>query len=217
MRKLHRELVVRQALALVDEMGLEGLTMRRLAEGLGVQNPALYRHFTNKQALLTSMAEMILVDAFADFPNAEAESWDEWLIQLVQRYRGALLSHRDGARLIASANFSTSELLIGIERALQVLQEAGFDPLTALTGIFTLFDYTLGAVFEEQENPNRHVPGRSDAPALQSQFVASRFPTLAATMDCIACAAVSDLAHAGFEAGVRLVLDGLRARQSRGV
>jgi AcrR family transcriptional regulator len=46
---LQRETVVRAALHLLDEVGLDGLTMRRLAAYLEIQNPSLYWHFTNKQ------------------------------------------------------------------------------------------------------------------------------------------------------------------------
>ncbi len=54
-----QELIVRAALTLLDEVGLEGLTMRRLATALKIQAPSLYWHFPNKQALLDGMADAI--------------------------------------------------------------------------------------------------------------------------------------------------------------
>lgn len=57
MTKLQRDTVVRAALTLLNEVGLDGLTTRRLAERLGVQQPALYWHFKNKQALIGALAE----------------------------------------------------------------------------------------------------------------------------------------------------------------
>src|ERR1700688_4158094 len=53
---LKRQGVVRTALRILDEVGLDGLTVRKLASELGVQAPALYWHFKNKQALLDEMA-----------------------------------------------------------------------------------------------------------------------------------------------------------------
>ena len=50
--RLNRETIVRQALTIVQEDGLPALTLRRLAGRLGVQNPALYRHFASKQRLV---------------------------------------------------------------------------------------------------------------------------------------------------------------------
>ena len=60
MNKLQREAVIRTALELLNDVGMEGLTTRRLAERLGVQQPALYWHFKNKRALLDALAEAML-------------------------------------------------------------------------------------------------------------------------------------------------------------
>ncbi|MDF2848837.1 MAG: TetR family transcriptional regulator, partial [Oerskovia sp.] len=58
--RLDRERVVRAALALLDEVGLDGLTLRRLAQDLGVKAPALYWHFASKADLLHEMAATML-------------------------------------------------------------------------------------------------------------------------------------------------------------
>jgi AcrR family transcriptional regulator len=57
---LQRETVARAALQLVDEVGLDGLTTRRLATSLNIQSPTLYWHFTNKQELVNCMAEVMV-------------------------------------------------------------------------------------------------------------------------------------------------------------
>ena len=88
---LKREQVVRVALPLLDEVGLDGLTVRRLAERLGVQNPALYWHFKNKQALLDAMAKTMLADALADIqPPSADDRWAEWLADVSGRFHRAL-------------------------------------------------------------------------------------------------------------------------------
>src|SRR6478735_7134753 len=98
---LQRETVIRAALALLDEVGLEGLTVRRLAAQLGVQNPALYWHFKNKQEMLDGMAAAMLDDAFTTMPPpAAGEDWAAWLAESARTFRRALLSHRDGAQVI---------------------------------------------------------------------------------------------------------------------
>ena len=58
--QLSREQVLAAALGLLDEAGLEQLTMRRLAAALGVQNGATYWHFRSKQDLLEAMADTLL-------------------------------------------------------------------------------------------------------------------------------------------------------------
>jgi len=96
--RLRREHVVDEAIALLDADGLDALTMRKLATRLGVQAGALYWHFASKQALLDAMADRFLEGFGADLP---AGSWDERLSAAGWRLREVLLSHRDGARVMA--------------------------------------------------------------------------------------------------------------------
>ncbi len=60
MTKLDRETVIQAALELLNEVGVDNLTTRKLAERLKVQQPALYWHFRNKRALLDALSEAML-------------------------------------------------------------------------------------------------------------------------------------------------------------
>lgn len=62
----HRETVARAALQLLAEIGLDGLTTRRVAAELNIQSPSLYNHFTGKQELISCMASLMFADGFAD-------------------------------------------------------------------------------------------------------------------------------------------------------
>ena len=81
--RLERPMVVRKALELLNETGLDGLTTRRLADALGVQGPALYWHFKNKQELIDEMARALLADAYG--PIREDQDWTQWLIEGARR------------------------------------------------------------------------------------------------------------------------------------
>lgn len=119
--------VVATALRVLDEQGLEGCSMRRVAAELDVQPSALYHHVPNKQSLLALMADEITRDA------REAEAVDPRA--LCTRLREAMLAVRDGADVVATAaafRLGASE----IERRLAVL--AGAD------GARTLLLYTFG-------------------------------------------------------------------------
>lgn len=207
---LERATMIRVALALLDEVGLDGLSMRRLAERLGVQNPALYWHFKNKQELLNEMARMMLADAFTGInPPATNEGWAEWLAEVAERFRLTLLTHRDGARVIATADLAESALLTTQELALHVLTAAGFDLRTALVSVVAIFDYTLGATFEEQTDPDH--PTMNSLTALRSRLLSLdpvRFPHLVAALDEISKIARND-PHVGFNGGIRLLLAGM--------
>ena len=75
---LSRQTIVQTALGLLDQVGLEGLTVRRLAAELGVQSPALYWHLRGKQELLDGMADAIIMAAGMG-PPRPGESWQAWL------------------------------------------------------------------------------------------------------------------------------------------
>ncbi|WP_029149674.1 TetR family transcriptional regulator [Microbacterium indicum] len=85
--------IVDEALALLDEMGLPDLSMRRLAGRLGVQPSALYWHVDSKQAMLAALADRILDEA----PPAEG------VAATARALRGAILAHRDGAEVVLSS------------------------------------------------------------------------------------------------------------------
>lgn len=207
---LKRETMIRAALTLLKEVGLEGLTVRRLAERLGIQNPALYWHFKNKQELLDEMASTMLADAFTGIePPPTNEGWAEWLAEVAERFRLALLTHRDGARVIATAHLTGSPLLAIQELALRVLTAAGFDVRTALVSIVAIFDYTLGATFEEQTDPAQNAHSRTAVlrDHLRSLGPAC-FPHLAAALGEITETEASD-PNLGFKGGIRLLLAGM--------
>src|SRR5215831_4715307 len=82
---LHRETVARAALHLLDEVGMDGLTMRRLAAELDIQNPSLYNHFTSKQELLDCMAALMIADGFDNLHSLRPDQdWADWLAELAR-------------------------------------------------------------------------------------------------------------------------------------
>src|SRR6266852_5169839 len=98
-KKLDRAQVVRAALALLDEVGLDDLTMRRLADRLGIKAASLYRHVRDKDELLALLADEIS----GEVPMVESRgSWKDQLVEMGRNTRRGLLAHRDGARLLPS-------------------------------------------------------------------------------------------------------------------
>jgi TetR/AcrR family transcriptional regulator, tetracycline repressor protein len=151
---LDRTTIVDTALRLLDEVGLDGLTLRRLAHELGVQAPALYWHVKNKQELLDLMAARIT--SLADHPKAPApgQAWSAWLTELAIQQRHSLLAHRDGAKLVAGTRPFESMFDI-IEQMLASLVEVGFTPGQAVRGVTTMNMYVGGFVLEEQAEQSR--------------------------------------------------------------
>ncbi|MFE7120163.1 TetR/AcrR family transcriptional regulator C-terminal domain-containing protein, partial [Streptomyces sp. NPDC057654] len=118
---------VETALRLLDESGLDALTMRRLADAEGVQAGALYRYFATKQELLTAMAERMLAGVVAKAAaSGAAGDWGERLAAVARAMRTALLGRRDGARVYAGTHSTGPNTLGFAEAVTGVLREAGF-------------------------------------------------------------------------------------------
>ena len=213
---LQRETVARAALELVDEVGLDALTTRRLATHLNVQSPALYWHFTNKQELLNCMAEVLVTDTFSDLqPSTDPErEWAAWLADYARRMRRMMLAQRDGARILAEADLMAGSLGTSIDLAAHMLHQAGFGPRGALASVLVLLNYVLGGAFERQAEPTtRPLDGNRRLAAPQSPiFDRKRFPTLARLLDESGLSAISE---EWFEDGLRLVLAGMQAALTR--
>src|ERR1700742_2951558 len=123
-----RERIVTVALELLDEAGLDGLTLRRLADRLGIRAPTLYWHVRNKRELLALLAAAILDGALARWREPQpGQPWWEWLAARARVMRAALLAHRDSA-LVVSGTRPTASPLPGIERQLEALAGEGFSP-----------------------------------------------------------------------------------------
>ncbi len=92
------ERITSAGLAILDAWGLGDLSMRRVADELGVKAGALYYHVPNKQSLLARIADVILASA----PSPHTSDLAQWLREWSHGLRQALLAHRDGAELVAS-------------------------------------------------------------------------------------------------------------------
>lgn len=150
---LDKERIVGEAVALLDENGLDGLTLRKLAVRLGVQAPTLYWHIRNKAELINALADEILREPLALFQAPEeGQPWREWLIGVAERQRRAMLAHPDGARVISAAHLSPTLAALS-ERTMRTLVEAGLPLREARLTVLVTQKFTLGHVLEEQSPP----------------------------------------------------------------
>jgi TetR/AcrR family tetracycline transcriptional repressor len=148
---LTKTAIVQAALDLLDEAGMDGLTVRALASRLGVQAPALYWHVRSKQALLDEMATTIwrqVGDVMAGLPAGLP--WPEVMATYAVTVRAELLRHRDGAKAFSGTTLTDPDVVRRQEITLGNLVGQGFTLADAVRGLLLLHNFTIGFCVEEQ-------------------------------------------------------------------
>ncbi|NMN07066.1 MULTISPECIES: TetR family transcriptional regulator [unclassified Novosphingobium] len=151
---LDRQRLVAAAFAVLEDEGLEKLSMRSLAARLGVQAPALYWHIGDKAELLGMMAAEIYAAAYSAVPNAP--DWQAWLIAFGTALRASLAGRRDGPRLCALAYPTAPTAPADHARHIAApLVDLGLDQNQALAFQAAVIAFTLGWATFEANGPMR--------------------------------------------------------------
>ncbi|XKK39728.1 TetR/AcrR family transcriptional regulator C-terminal domain-containing protein [Nocardiopsis sp. ARC36] len=166
-----REQIVTAALSLLDDKGLEGLTVRALAARLEVRPPALYWHMRNKQELLDEMSTAVMrrvTTAVSVLPPASG--WREDLAAYARILRSEFLLHRDGARIFSGTRIADPDVVRMKEPWLARWNAQGVGLADADDAIDLAVAFVVGFVIEEQErrqsagtDPSRYSIDQRDA------------------------------------------------------
>jgi Transcriptional regulator len=139
--------IVATALQLLDEGGIDAVSLRAVAERMGVRVHTVSWHVKTKARLLELMADAVMGRVpLDDLPPDPADRFAE----LVRRYRRALLGVRDGARLVSGTYPAQEHTLRTIDALVAALLECGLDERTAAWSTWTAVYFTLGLTQEEQ-------------------------------------------------------------------
>jgi len=200
-----RERIVRDALAVLEAEGFDGLTMRRLAERLGIRAASLYNHVRDKDELLALMADAIC----AQIPDLErAKPWRRQLETMARQVRRVLMAHRDGARVLAATPPSGPHRIRLIEQILVALRSAGFGSAMTADAAFVMNSYVVGFVLDETLGEPRDAAAakrrRDEARRWFKALPQADYPTLIALADDL----IDSPADRRFELGMRALLDG---------
>jgi TetR/AcrR family tetracycline transcriptional repressor len=206
---LTQQQVVKRAVDLMAEAGLEALTLRRLATELGVSAPTLYWHVRNKRELLDLMAEALVAQSGRSTCPARGQPWWEWLAERARLQFRALISHRDAA-LVVAGNRPTEATLPDVEEVLGSLVAVGFPAPEALRVILSIGNYVIGCAVERQAEEARSADPQRDARLLEQVEALPNLRAAVAGLD----GAGPSAGDAGFEYGLGLLLDGARARHA---
>ena len=136
---------------MLDEAGIDGVTVRAVASRLGVQAPALYWHVRDKQDLLDEMATEIWRRVSAELAALPGgQPWDQAMAAFAAITRRALLSHRDGAKVFSGTYLTDASVLEAQEQRLAQTVQQGFTVADVIRAYSLLYSFTVGFCIEEQ-------------------------------------------------------------------
>jgi TetR/AcrR family tetracycline transcriptional repressor len=149
--KVNRDILARGGLALLNEVGLEQLTLRKLGDSLAVQAAAMYWHFKSKDELIDEMATLVLAEAGAALASGRKQlHWKGSAASFGEVLRKTLLRYRDGARMIAGTRLTDTQYMKAAEMVGSRVHEAGFTIRQTVVLLSTVYNYTLSFTIEEQ-------------------------------------------------------------------
>jgi AcrR family transcriptional regulator len=203
-RPLTRELIVDAALALLERDGLQGLSMRRLAQELGSGAASLYWHVGDKEELLSLLLDRIVGET--PVPEPDPENWQGTVKELARGVRRHLSQRRDAAQLSLGRVPAGPNALPILERNLAVLAASKLPPqvIAYAADMFALY---VGAFAYEE---SLHVQSQGTPEQIGAYFRSlppEQFPTLSGLADELVA---GDL-DTRFEFAIELLVRGLEA------
>lgn len=211
---LSRQRVLRAAVALADEAGIESLSMRNLAEDLGVVPMALYKHVANKGELLAGMIDMVVGEID---PLVPGPSWKPAVRERILSARRMLLRHPWAPLAIESRTTATPAILAYLDSMVGALRNGGFSVDLAHHVLHAMGSRILGfsqELFDQSRRAGRSGPASPEPSGGLPPEAAARFPHLA---EIAMTAAHDDGSVVGqgcddqyeFEFALDLLLDGI--------
>jgi TetR/AcrR family tetracycline transcriptional repressor len=198
-------------MTLLDEVGLDELTMRRLAERLGVKAASLYRHVRSKEELLALLGDEITSEIPLPRPTG---TWQQRLTEAGVNVRRGLLRHRDAARVLASTPPAGPRRLRHVEAVLRILRDAGLNDHDAARAAYHVNNFVTEFAADEARFASfASQPGMSRRKVLaevRRQFKSlplDEFPTVVALADAL----TEDAQDALFKFGIDMHLRGIEA------
>ncbi|MFI1917264.1 TetR/AcrR family transcriptional regulator C-terminal domain-containing protein [Nocardia sp. NPDC020380] len=147
-----RAVVLDAALEIIDRDGVDGLSMRRLAEAVGRDPMVIYRHVPNKAAVLDGVAEIVFAELSVDTTGTD---WAAGLRELARDFRRLALEHPRVVPLLVTRPLATPlgsrprAVVRPLEDILELLTRAGFSGADALHIYRALFGFLYGHVLNE--------------------------------------------------------------------
>ena len=213
--RLTKSAVIDQALKLADSVGLEALTIRKLATELGVTPMALYWHFRSKDELLTGLVERVWSEIDLDVDRGAP--WPDQLRTLFESLLAVLRAHPAASKLLLEFNRLTEASMRPTELTLEILRGAGFDPEHA-AGIarYALWNgimLVMSAPGSEWLSIEERVEGQRKKQIMYAMLPPDAYPQL---VECAVAMTSSEDPEFHYRLGVGLFIAGVEAIAAKG-
>ena len=206
---LTRDRVVAEAVAFADEHGIDALSMRKLAQALGVEAMSLYHHVANKDDLLDGMVDAVFAEIDRPAPDGP---WQDEVRGRCVSLRAAMLRHPWAVGRLDSRRSPGPGTLGHHDAMIACLRGGGVPVEVAALAFATLDAYVYGFALQELAIPRRPDEGWDElADDVLSQQPMDEFPHLAAFAAEVVAEPDYDFA-ANFEPGLDLVLEAFARR-----
>ena len=208
---LTRERVLLAAIELADRDGIEGLSMRKLGQELGVEAMALYRHVRDKDDLLDGIIEVVVGQIGRPKPGPD---WTTLIRRQVMEARRVMLRHPWARRVLEERGTTGPAVLAYIESILAILHDGGFSLDLAHHTMHVLgsrfFGFTQDVFEESSEGPS------TEADAVAMGAMAATFPRITELATSVSHEGVLGACDddVEFAFGLDLILDGLERRRA---
>ena len=216
---LSRERILHAAVALADEGGVESLSMRKIAQELGVVPMALYKHVANKEELLDGLVDAVIGEID---PPIEHADWKTTMRERILSARRALLRHPWASQVIESRAEPTPMVIGYIDSMMGIFVSGGFSVDLMHHAVHVMGSRILG--FSQELFDDTSSMPEDEAIAMWTQL-ADHYPNIAALVREIS---VGDISHDEgsvvgggcddqfeFEFALDLILDGLERLRVR--
>ncbi len=150
--------VIAAATALTKEHGLDGWSVRQLAQALGVWPAVVYHHVGERDAVLAAVTERVVAEV--PLPHADLP-WRAWFTELLAVARPVLRAHRGVAGRLALSGATVPSALRIIDRSQQVLARAGFGEEAVLACSVLLGTACQLIAVDDDRDAAPHVGGRA--------------------------------------------------------
>lgn len=208
--RLSRDRVVRTALRLMDEEGLEAVTMRRIGRELGVEAMSLYNHVRDKDDVLEGICEAVMAEFRWEPPS---EHWVARAREAAREWRRLLKAHPTVMRLLVERKhpLTSPVALRPMEIALDTLQRAGLSERDAAHAFEAIGGYLFGFVMMEVGNLAPGPSGARSGEFFSEDLARSMGQECPCLMRMLPWLAECDM-DVTFEFGLDLLLEGIRAK-----